>query len=56
MKIESYLNFLLFLLSFTVLIQCSNNITNPIVRELTTLEKEVTSSSDEFGFKLFKKK
>ena len=55
MKLKSHVNIILLFVSFIVLIQCSNNITNPIVRELTQLEKEVTSSSDEFGLKLFKK-
>jgi len=40
------------LVSFTFL-KCSDDIINPTVRELTQLEKQVVTSSGEFGFKLF---
>jgi len=43
-----------FLFLIFIFIQCQDNSTNPIVRELTPLEKQVVSSSGEFGFKLFK--
>jgi serine protease inhibitor len=43
------------LLSF-IFIQCSDSITDPKeIRELTEIEKNVVSSSEEFGLKLFKK-
>jgi len=41
---------------FVLLIQCTGSVTDPSeVRQLTDVEKQVVSSSEEFGFKLFKK-
>ncbi len=53
---KKYFLFLIVLaiISYSFL-QCSSGITNPVVRELTPLEKQLVSSSSEFGFNLFKK-
>ncbi len=51
--------YFLFLIVLSIIsysfLQCSSGITNPVVRELTPLEKQLVSSSSEFGFNLFKK-
>lgn len=56
MKHNIYLYFAIFLFSFVFFNNCSDNITQPIdFRQLTDVEKKIVTSSDEFGFKLFKK-
>ncbi len=55
MKKKYFLVFIVLSIISYSFLQCSSGITNPVVRELTPLEKQLVSSSSEFGFNLFKK-
>ena len=55
MKKKYFLFFIVLSIISYSFLQCSSGITNPVVRELTPLEKQLVSSSSEFGFNLFKK-
>ncbi len=54
MKKKYFIIFSIMLPVFFLFLECSDDITNPDIRKLTPLEKQIISGSDEFGFNLFK--